>query len=147
MSQLERTYRNALHWYPHRWRAQHEEALLGILLDQAEEEGRTQMTTAERRNLTRHGLARRLSPILLVALLILGVLAALQIASMISFQQAFDTQLLFSPPPLHLVPIGTGWTPLFTLSFTAGTLYAICTAIVVLAGVGSTLLIIRLRRA
>jgi hypothetical protein len=147
MSELERTYRNALHWYPHRWRAQHEDALLGILLDQAEEEGRDHMTTAERRNLTRRELSRRLSPILLVALLILGVLAALQIASMISFQQTFDTQLLFSPPPLHPVPIGTSWTPLFTLSFSAGTLYAICTAIVVLAAVGSALPIKRLRRA
>lgn len=145
-SELERRYRDALRWYPRRWRDQHEEALLGILLDQADDEERGHLSAAERRNLARQGLARRVAPVLLGALLVAGVLAVLQIGSMISFQENWDAQLLFSPPPPHPVPIGTSWTPLFTLSFSAGTLYLICSAIVVGAAVGATLLIRRMRR-
>lgn len=145
-SELEQRYRDALSWYPRRWRAQHEEALLGILLDQADAEGRTHMSTADHRNLARHGLGRRLAPALVVTLIILGVLAALQIASMISFNQTFDTQLLFSPPPLHPVPVGTSWTPLFTIGFSAGTLYLICIAVLIATTTGAAFLIRSMRR-
>ena len=105
------------------------------------------MSPADRRDLARRGLARRLSPVLLGVLLVLGVLAALQIGSMLSFRTGLDARLLFSPPPLHPVPIGTSWVPLFTIAFPGGAAYATCAAVLVGAATGSALLVRSMRRA
>lgn len=140
-NQLEQQYRHALRWYPRRWRARHQAALLGILLDQAEAEGRTHMSTADRSNLTRHGLAHRLGPVLLGVLLLLAVLAAAQIVSMVSFGTGLDQSLLSVPPAFPAVPVGGGWTPPFILQFDAWTLYLICSVLLLGALVGSGLIL------
>lgn len=56
MSNLSQQYRRALRWYPKSWREKHEEALIGVLLDQAEAEGREHMSRTARRDILRHGL-------------------------------------------------------------------------------------------
>lgn len=56
MSNLSQQYRRALRWYPKRWREEHEEALIGVLLDQAEAQGRNRISRTDRRDLIRHGL-------------------------------------------------------------------------------------------
>ncbi|ROP44401.1 MULTISPECIES: hypothetical protein [unclassified Rathayibacter] len=62
---LERQYRRLLHWYPRTWREEHEEALIGTLLDTADAENRTAPSPTEEWNLAWNGLAThfsRLSP-------------------------------------------------------------------------------------
>jgi hypothetical protein len=60
---LESTYRRAMRWYPKRWRAANEDAVLGTLLDQAEEQGRAKPARGELSDLRANGLARRLGPL------------------------------------------------------------------------------------
>lgn len=57
-SALAAEYRQLMRWYPHRWRRDNEDAMLGALLDQAEDEGREHPTDAERTALVRSGLAQ-----------------------------------------------------------------------------------------
>jgi hypothetical protein len=52
-------YRRMLRWYPAEWRAQHEAAVVGILLDQADERGETKPSAADRFTLAIGGLRRR----------------------------------------------------------------------------------------
>ncbi|HEX4444426.1 MAG TPA: hypothetical protein VHZ81_12690 [Galbitalea sp.] len=52
-------YRRLIRWYPKRWRAANGDALLGALLDHAEDEGRLSPSTAERSAIARAGLAQR----------------------------------------------------------------------------------------
>ncbi len=52
-------YRKLMRWYPPAWRAAHEEAMLGALLDQADNEHRTTPTRAERASIIRAGIAQR----------------------------------------------------------------------------------------
>jgi len=63
-SSLESAYRSTLRWYPRRWRAEHADALVGILLEVAEGQGRSSITWSERMNLAGHGFATRLDAIL-----------------------------------------------------------------------------------
>ena len=42
-------YRKLLRWYPREWRAENEEAMLGILLDVADHVGRTRPTRTDAR--------------------------------------------------------------------------------------------------
>jgi len=58
-SPLSIEYRTLMRWYPRQWRAANEEAMLGTLLDQAESEGRQEVTPAERSAIVRGGLAQR----------------------------------------------------------------------------------------
>ena len=53
---LEATYRRALGWYPKRWRAENEDAVVGTLLDQAEDEKRLRPTRGELPDLRKTGL-------------------------------------------------------------------------------------------
>lgn len=56
-------YRRLLMWYPHSWRARNEDAVIGMLVEQASDEGRGGPTVAERRSLVLNGLGERfLSP-------------------------------------------------------------------------------------
>ena len=55
-SPLAAKYRKLMRWYPRRWRAESEEAMLGALLDQAEHEQRDHPTKAERTALLRAAL-------------------------------------------------------------------------------------------
>ena len=57
---LEQTYRNALRWYPKRWRDKNEDAVLGTLLDVADEDHRAIPVGGELANLRANGLGERL---------------------------------------------------------------------------------------
>lgn len=56
MNALEKTYRRALRWYPMRWRSANEDAVLGTLLDRAEEQNRAAPARGELANLRASGL-------------------------------------------------------------------------------------------
>ena len=53
-------YRRLLRWYPRSWRAHHCEALLGIMLDEAEAVGRSRPTVGQRWSAFLHGTGTRL---------------------------------------------------------------------------------------
>jgi uncharacterized membrane protein len=57
---IARAYRRLLLWYPSEWRANHGEAMLGTLLDQADAEGRTRVTASDRIGLVVGGIRERL---------------------------------------------------------------------------------------
>ncbi|MDQ1553051.1 MAG: hypothetical protein QOK46_129, partial [Microbacteriaceae bacterium] len=57
---LEHQYRRTLRWYPSSWRAQHEEAVIGTLLDVAEGENRSRPRLGEQLNLAVNGLLTRI---------------------------------------------------------------------------------------
>jgi hypothetical protein len=57
---LEHQYRRTLRWYPSSWRAQHEEAVIGTLLDVAEGENRSRPRLGEQLNLAANGLLTRI---------------------------------------------------------------------------------------
>lgn len=56
----EQYYRRLLRWYPRSWRAHHGEALLGIMLDEAEALGRSRPTVGQRWSAFLHGTGNRL---------------------------------------------------------------------------------------
>lgn len=53
-------YRKLLRWYPAEWRAANEDAMIGVLLDQADHELRSTPTRAEKTGLFRAGIAQRI---------------------------------------------------------------------------------------
>ena len=55
-----RAFERALDWYPRGWRARHGAEALGVLLDQAEAQGRSLPTRGERLDLAWHGLLEQL---------------------------------------------------------------------------------------
>ncbi|WP_349864491.1 hypothetical protein [Leifsonia sp. WHRI 6310E] len=57
---LEARYRRALRWYPDSWRRRHADAVVGILLDRAEQEGRSAPARGEALDLAVQGSAARL---------------------------------------------------------------------------------------
>jgi hypothetical protein len=57
---LERSYREALRWYPKGWRRRNEDAVLGTLLDAAEEDHRSVPARGELANLRANGLGERI---------------------------------------------------------------------------------------
>ncbi|WP_025157609.1 hypothetical protein [Leifsonia aquatica] len=62
--ELETTYRRALRWYPATWRARNADALLSMLLDRAEGEGRSAPAPGELFDLAVHGMGARLEAVL-----------------------------------------------------------------------------------
>ena len=62
MSALEQTYRATLRWYPKKWRKRNEDAVLGTLLDVADEDKRTTPAKGELADLRVNGFATRLGP-------------------------------------------------------------------------------------
>lgn len=56
---LSAEYRRLIRWYPRQWRLANEEAMLGALLDQADGEGRDELTAAERTAIIRGGLRQQ----------------------------------------------------------------------------------------
>jgi hypothetical protein len=63
VTELEASYRRALRWYPRNWRARNEEAVVGTLLDRAEEERRATPGAGELADLRTSALAARLGPL------------------------------------------------------------------------------------
>ena len=63
MSELEQRYRDALRWYPKNWRASNEDAVIGTLLDVADDEKRSQPARGELSNLRLIGLGARVAPV------------------------------------------------------------------------------------
>jgi hypothetical protein len=59
MSDLEGRYREALRWYPKRWRAANENAMVGTLLDLADGDHRSEPAIGELANLRRSGMSAR----------------------------------------------------------------------------------------
>jgi hypothetical protein len=57
---LERQYRRTLRWYPSSWRSQHEDAVIGTLLDVAEGENRSRPRLGEQLNLAANGMLTRI---------------------------------------------------------------------------------------
>jgi hypothetical protein len=62
MNKLELRYRSALRWYPTKWRALNEDAVVGTLLDQAEGDQRTKPARGELADLRSSALLSRLGP-------------------------------------------------------------------------------------
>ena len=56
---LEGAYRRAMRWYPRQWREEHEEAMIGTLLDVANDQGQGAPPFSERLNLISNGLGAR----------------------------------------------------------------------------------------
>ena len=63
MSALDEAYRAEMGWYPARWRAENEDALVALMTEVAEGEGRSVPTRADLRNLRANGLRARLAPL------------------------------------------------------------------------------------
>ena len=63
MSALDEAYRAEMRWYPARWRAENEDALVALMTEVAEGEGRSVPTRADLRNLRANGLRARLAPL------------------------------------------------------------------------------------
>ena len=62
LKRLEQTYRSALRWYPKTWRRRNEDAVVGTLLDVADEDHRTVPAKGELANLRANALGVRLGP-------------------------------------------------------------------------------------
>lgn len=88
-----------LRWYPQRWRNAHGDALLGVMLDAAEAEGRKSPTPAERRSAAMHGLGARLDE--RFALVSAAVATAVAGIMLIAFVIGAQELSLFAQP---LVP-------------------------------------------
>jgi hypothetical protein len=63
MNDLESRYRQALRWYPKAWRRRNEDAVLGTLLDRADDEKRQAPVRSELANLRGSALLTRLGPL------------------------------------------------------------------------------------
>jgi hypothetical protein len=57
---LEREYRRALRWYPKRWRTRNEDAVVGTLLDVAEDRGESSPSKGDLRDLRARGFQERM---------------------------------------------------------------------------------------
>lgn len=62
--ELEVAYRRLLRFYPRRWRVVHEDAMVAVLLDEAEAEGRRHASLASATDLVGHGVEARLEALL-----------------------------------------------------------------------------------
>ncbi|MFE1664561.1 hypothetical protein [Microbacterium sp. P02] len=62
MTNAQRRYERILRWYPRSWRVQHEQVMLGTLLDMDDARGRSGPTVGEAWSLRLDGLRRRLVP-------------------------------------------------------------------------------------
>ncbi len=93
----ERRYRRLLRWYPRRWRQDHGEVLLGLLLDDAEARGRVAPSAGERLRAARDGIGSRLTGRVAVASSLLGLAAA----TLAGIGSIWALELLIS--------IGAGW--------------------------------------
>jgi hypothetical protein len=60
-SSLETRYRHLLRWYPEAWRKEHEDVVLGTMLDMADDIGRTRPSIRELGSVVLHGLGFRMS--------------------------------------------------------------------------------------
>lgn len=72
----DRAFRRLLRWYPRAWRDEHGQALIGMLLDDADHAGRRGPTVADRRAAIVHGLATRLGYRAALVSAIVGMLSA-----------------------------------------------------------------------
>ena len=147
MSDLERDYRRALAWYPRPWRRNHEEALLGVLLDRAEAEGRHSMSKAERRDLAATSMRLRISATLPYAVLSVAALALLSTASLLLGGAPPDSAFLISPPAIPAPPIGGSYQPLFVIQQSGWALCAISVGVLVAATFAGLSMFRRNRRA
>lgn len=116
MSGLERRYRVAMRWYPASWRRAHADALLGTLLDRADNEGRTQPTAAELHNLALVGLCKRVAMTLPWVLLVTATAVAILTLPLVG--RPIDTTIVVVPMRL-IAPL---WSFLIAGGLLAGIL-------------------------
>lgn len=64
ISPLEARYRQLARWYPRAWRSRNEDALVGVLLDVADAEGRDTISRGERMSMVSHGVSSRLDRVI-----------------------------------------------------------------------------------
>ncbi len=120
---LEEQYRAAVRWYPPRWRRRFGEAMVGVLLDVADGEGRTVPATGELVDLRGRGLAEWINVVCpqdvrtLVASISVGAAAAFTLTYFffVSWPQGFDRGIVtdnvpvFGPflnaAPLFIAPV------------------------------------------
>jgi len=99
----EHRYRRLLRWYPRAWRATNGEVLLGILLDDAEAQGRVVPTTLDRFRAARDGTGSRLTGRLAVGSSFLG----LGMAALAGLGSVWGTEVLTSAGAWWVVSVIT----------------------------------------
>ena len=104
-------YRRLLRWYPRSWRARHGEALLGIMLDEAEALGRSRPTVAQRWSAFLHGTGTRLgmraAPWCAATGLLLSLVSlALFLIAIMAEGQGDDTVFSWAYPAATTLPGG-----------------------------------------
>lgn len=147
MNDLEREYRKALARYPRAWRRNHEEALLGVLLDKAEAEGRRHMSKTDRKDLAINSRRLRFNRALSYVLFAVAGIALLFAATMAISGTPLDVEVLITPPAIPAPPVGGSYQPLFVISQPAWALYATGVGVLVVAALAGILLTRRNRRA
>jgi hypothetical protein len=141
VSDLERQYRRALARYPRTWRRRNEDALLGVLLDNAEGEGRLHMSQAERHDLATNSRRLRLTHSLPYVLLAIGALALLYLLALVLSGSPLDTQIIIQPPAVPATPIGGSYSPLFAIQLPSWAVYAITVAVLIATTLAGWLLL------
>lgn len=147
MSDLEDEYRKALSRYPRAWRRTHEDALLGVLLDNAEGEGRAHMSKTDRRDLAFNSRRLRVAHALPGAFFAVATVALLFLAVMVFSGTPLDVQVIMMPPAIPATPIGGSYQPLFAVQQPAWVVYAATVGVLVLTTVVGLLLVRRNIRA
>ena len=107
-------YRRLLRWYPRSWRARHGEALLGIMLDEAEAVGRSRPTVGQRWSAFLHGTGTRLgmraAPWCAVTGLLLSLASlALFLIAVMAEGQGDDTIFSWAYPAATTLPGASSW--------------------------------------
>jgi hypothetical protein len=147
VSDLERQYRKALARYPKRWRRHNEDALLGVLLDNAEAEGRVDMSRTDRSDLAVNGRRLRIAHALPYVLLAIATLALLYLALLVLSGTPLDTEMIIMPPAIPATPIGGSYAPLFVIEQPSWAIYAITVGVLIAATLTGWSLLRRNRRA
>ena len=133
MSGLQDEYRKALARYPRTWRRDHEEALLGVLLDNAEAEGRHHMSKTDRTDLARNSRRLRVMYALPFAFFAVAGLALVALASLVLGGSPLDSVFLLIPPAIPAPPIGGSYQPLFVVQESGWALCAFSAGVLILA--------------
>ncbi len=89
----DRAFSRLLRWYPRTWRDEHGQALMGMLLDDADHAGRQRPTAADTRAAIVHGLATRLGYGAALTWATVGMLAAVIASIWLIWQAAPYTEL------------------------------------------------------
>ena len=143
MSDLEGEYRKALSRYPRAWRRRHEDALIGVLLDNAEAEGRRYMSKTDRQDLALNGRRLRVAHALPATFFAVAALAMLFLVVMVLSGTPLDVRVIMMPPAIPATPIGGSYQPLFAIQQPVWVIYAATVGVLVVTTVLGLLLVRR----